>query len=77
MPKITVYSTPGCPYCIRLKDYLKQKGLDFTAIDVASDQAGLDKMVSISGQMGVPVIDVDGKIVVGFDKEKIRSALGL
>ena len=75
MPKITVYSTPGCPYCIRLKDYLKQKGLDFTGIDVSLDQAGLDKMVSISGQMGVPVIDVDGRIVVGFDKEKIEKLL--
>ena len=75
MSKITVYSTPGCPYCIRLKDYLKQKGLDFTGIDVSADQAELDKMVSISGQMGVPVIDVDGKIVVGFDKEKIEKLL--
>ena len=75
MPKITVYSTPGCPYCIRLKDYLKQKGLDFTGVDVSADQVSLDKMVSISGQMGVPVIDVDGKIVVGFDKEKIEKLL--
>ena len=75
MPKIIVYSTPGCPYCIRLKDYLKQKGLDFTGIDVSVNQAELDKMVSISGQMGVPVIDVDGKILVGFDKEKIEKLL--
>ncbi len=76
MPKITVYSTPSCPYCIRLKDYLKQRGTEFTGIDVSADQAALDKMVSISGQMGVPVIDVDGKIVVGFDKEKIEKLLG-
>lgn len=75
MPKITVYSTPSCPYCIRLKDYLKQRGAEFTGIDVSADQAALDKMVSISGQMGVPVIDVDGKIVVGFDKEKIEKIL--
>lgn len=75
MPKITVYSTPNCPYCIRLKDYLKQRGMDFTGIDVSADQAALDKMVSISGQMGVPVIDVDGKIVVGFDKDKIEKLL--
>lgn len=75
MPKITVYSTPSCPYCIRLKDYLKQRGAEFTGIDVSADQAALDKMVSISGQMGVPVIDVDGKIVVGFDKEKIERLL--
>lgn len=75
MPKITVYSTPSCPYCIRLKDYLKQRGAEFTGIDVSADQAALDKMVSISGQMGVPVIDVDGKIVVGFDKDKIEKLL--
>lgn len=75
MPKITVYSTANCPYCIRLKDYLKQRGAEFTSIDVAVDQAGLDKMVSISGQMGVPVIDIDGKVVVGFDKEKIEKLL--
>lgn len=75
MATVTVYSTPSCPYCIRLKDYLNQKGIVFSAIDVSTDKAGLDRMVSISGQMGVPVIDIDGKIVVGFEKDKIEKLL--
>lgn len=75
MHTITVYSTPSCPYCIRLKNYLNQIGIAFTAIDVSVDKDGLDKMVSISGQMGVPVSDIDGQIVVGFDKEKIDKLL--
>ena len=75
MATVTVYSTPSCPYCIRLKDYLNQKGIVFSAIDVSTDKAGLDSMVSISGQMGVPVIDIDGKIVVGFEKDKIEKLL--
>ena len=75
MPTVTVYSTPNCPYCIRLKDYLEQRGTAFTKIDVSQDKASLDKMVSLSGQMGVPVIDIDGKIVVGFDKDKINKLL--
>lgn len=75
MHTITVYSTPSCPYCIRLKNYLNQRGIVFTAIDVSVDKDGLDKMVSLSGQMGVPVSDIDGQIVVGFDKEKIDKLL--
>lgn len=75
MHTVTVYSTPTCPYCIRLKSYLEQRGVGFTNIDVSNDKPGLDKMVSISGQMGVPVADIDGKIVVGFDKEKIDKLL--
>ena len=75
MHTITIYSTPSCPYCIRLKSYLSQKDASFTNIDVSADKEGLDKMVSLSGQMGVPVIDIDGQIVVGFDKEKIDKLL--
>ena len=75
MHTVTVYSTPACPYCIRLKSYLNQRGIAFTAVDVSVDKAELDKMVDISGQMGVPVIDIDGQIVVGFDKEKIEVLL--
>ena len=76
MSEVTVYSTPSCSYCIRLKSYLNQKGINFTNIDVSSDAQSLEKMVSLSGQMGVPVIDIDGDVVVGFDKEKIDKLLG-
>jgi glutaredoxin-like YruB-family protein len=64
-----------CPYCVRLKDYLRQKGVSFTNVDVSVDRQGQDKMVQLSGQMGVPVTDIDGQIVVGFDKEKIDKLI--
>ena len=74
MSEVTVYSTPNCSYCIRLKSYLQQKEITFTTIDVSLDAQGLEKMISLSGQMGVPVIDIDdGEVVVGFDKEKIEA----
>ena len=76
MSQVTVYSTPDCSYCIRLKSYLNQKGTAFTTIDVYLDAQGLEKMISLSGQMGVPVIDIDGEVIVGFDKEKIDKLLG-
>jgi glutaredoxin-like YruB-family protein len=75
MHNIKVYSTPTCPYCIRAKDYLKQKNVTFQNIDVSTDKAGLDEMVKVSGQMGVPVIIVDGQIVVGFDRERLEELL--
>lgn len=75
MHTITVYSTPTCPYCTRLKDYLKQKGLSYNIVDVSVNKADLDKMVEISGQMGVPVVDIDGEIIVGFEKDKIEKLL--
>lgn len=74
---VTVYSTPTCPFCIRLKQYLKDNNVVFTDIDVSSDQVKAQEMINKSGQMGVPVTEIDGKIVVGFDKEKIKEALGI
>ena len=77
MKNVKVYSTPTCPYCIRAKQYLKDKGVDFEDINVGADQEKAKDMVSKSGQMGVPVLDIEGEIVIGFDKTKIDSALGL
>jgi glutaredoxin 3 len=74
---VTVYSTPTCPYCIRAKQFLKDNNIAFTNFDVGSDQAKAQEMMKKSGQMGVPVIDIDGTIIVGFDKEKITASLGL
>jgi glutaredoxin 3 len=74
---ITVYSTPTCPWCHRVKDFLKEKKVEFTDIDVSSDHAKAEEMIDKSGQMGVPVIDIDGKIFVGFDKEGISKELKL
>ena len=75
--KVLVYSTPTCPYCVRLKQYLTEKNVVFENYDVGADQAKADEMVKKSGQMGVPVMDIDGKIIVGFDKPEIQKALGL
>ena len=75
MPKIKIYSTPACPYCVTLKEFLKEKGFEYEDIDVSQNQSMVDEMVEKSGQMGVPVVDIDGKIIVGFDKEKISEVL--
>ena len=77
MAKIKIYSTPTCPYCVTLKEFLKEKGIDFEDVNVAEDVKAREEMIHKSGQMGVPVADIDGEIVVGFDKEKISRLLNL
>ncbi len=74
---VTIYSTPTCPFCIRTKQFLKENNVQFTDYDVGSDETKAQEMIKRSGQMGVPVIDIDGQIIVGFDKEKIKEVLGL
>ena len=74
---VKVYSTPTCPWCIRVKQFLGDNNVAFENYDVGSDQAKADEMVKISGQMGVPVVDIEGEIIVGFDRDKIKKALGL
>ena len=77
MVKIQIYSTPTCPWCKRAKAYLDEKGIKYESIDVSSDEKAQKEMIDKSGQMGVPVIDIDGKIVIGFDKEKIDELLNI
>jgi glutaredoxin 3 len=72
---VKVYSTPTCPYCKMAKTYLEKKEVAFEDVDVSADTTGRDEMVKKSGQMGVPVIDVEGEIVVGFDKERLDGLL--
>ena len=72
---VALYSTPTCAYCRKAKDYLRQQKIQFTEYNVASDQAKADEMVRKSGQMGVPVIDVNGRIIVGFNQPEIERAL--
>ncbi len=74
---VKVYSTPTCPYCHTLKAFLKERGVEFENIDVSQDEKALNEMVDKSGQMGVPVSDIDGKIVIGFDREKICQLLNI
>jgi len=73
--KVRVFSTPSCPYCTTLKQFLKKHNIEFEDIDPSKDKVALDEMIEKSGQMGVPVVDIDGQIVVGFDKEKICKLL--
>ncbi len=75
--KVTVYSTPTCPFCIRVKQFLKENNIRFEDIDVSADSEKADEMIKKSGQMGVPVIEIEGDIVVGFDKDKIKESLGI
>ena len=74
---ITIYSTPTCVYCNSLKKYLTSKNLEYQEIDVSKDEKELEKMVAISGQMGVPVIDIDGNVVIGFDKQRVDEILNI
>ena len=74
---VKVYSTASCPYCAMAKDFLKKNNIDFESIDVGADQNAAKEMMDKSGQMGVPVLDIDGEIIVGFDKNAITKALGI
>jgi len=73
--KVTIYSTPTCPYCQQAKEFFKEKGVEYTEINVAEDQDKAKEMMDKSGQMGVPVIDIDGEIIIGFDKAKIEALI--
>lgn len=77
MKKISIYSTPTCHYCQLVKDFFDENKISFTTFDVASDLEKRKEMIDKSGQMGVPVIDIDGQIIVGFNEERIRSILGI
>jgi glutaredoxin 3 len=72
---VKIYSTPNCPYCKMAKQFLAENNIAFEDIDVSVNQLAAQEMISRSGQMGVPVVDIDGQIVVGFDKNKIKQLL--
>ena len=74
---IKVYSTSMCPYCTTLKEFLKERGVEFEEIDVSQDEKAMKEMVEKTGQMGVPVMEIDGEVVIGFDREKIIKLLKL
>ena len=74
--KVIIYTTPSCPFCHQAKDYLDSQKIEYTELDV-TDQKNAQEMIDKSGQMGVPVLDVEGKIIVGFDKAVIDKELGL
>ncbi|MBW2985649.1 glutathione S-transferase N-terminal domain-containing protein [Candidatus Woesearchaeota archaeon] len=77
MAKVKVYSTPTCPWCTKAKEFLTKNNVKFENINVAEDEKARNDIIEKSGQMGVPVIEIDKEIIVGFDEQKIRKALKL
>jgi glutaredoxin 3 len=77
MNKVTIYSTPSCHFCHMAKDFFTEKHVAFEDFDVAGDSAKRQEMIQKSGQMGVPVIIIGDKIIVGFNKPKIVELLGI
>jgi len=74
---VKVYSTPTCPYCVLAKDFLRKNGVKFEDIDVSQDAAAAEEMIRRSGQAGVPVIEIDGEMIVGFNVPEIKRKLKL
>ncbi|MEA2715191.1 MAG: glutaredoxin 3 [Candidatus Parcubacteria bacterium] len=77
MKNVTIYSTPTCVYCNMAKTFFKANEVAYTEYNVASDLARRKEMIDKTGQMGVPVIDLNGEIVVGYDEPKLKSVLGI
>ena len=75
--RVIVYSTPTCPHCNTLKDYLKRNQIPFRDVDVSKDQKMAQELVKKSGQQGVPQTEINGKIIVGFNRSKINEMLGI
>lgn len=77
MSKVTIYSTPTCTYCQLAKQFFAENDVAYEEVDVAADNAKLQEMVEMSGQMGVPVIKIDDQVVVGFDEGKLKEMLSM
>jgi glutaredoxin-like YruB-family protein len=74
--RVLVFTTPSCPWCVRAKQYLRERNITFREVDVARDPAAARDLVRRTGQMGVPVVEIDGRPIVGFDKPQIDRLLG-
>lgn len=77
MLSVTIYSTPTCPFCIMAKNFFKKNNIAYVEKNVAADQEAAQEMIKISGQMGVPVIEIGEEIIIGFDEQKIKKILGI
>lgn len=75
--EVKVYSTPTCPWCVKVKEFLKENSIPYHDLNVAEDTAARDDIVRRSGQMGVPVTDIDGELVIGFNQVQLKEKLGL
>lgn len=77
MAKVTIYTTPTCVYCKAVKAFFQENNVQYEEKDVAKDEQARDDMVKKSGALAVPVIDVDGQVIIGFDKSKLSELLGI
>lgn len=77
MATVTIYTTPSCVYCKMAKEFFQENKIEYTEKNVAIDTEARDMMIAKSGQMGVPVIAVDDKIIIGFDQPRLKESLGL
>ncbi|HIH10788.1 TPA: NrdH-redoxin [Candidatus Woesearchaeota archaeon] len=75
MSSVTIYTTPTCPWCIKAKEFLRENKVVFKEVDVTKSEKGRNEMIKKSDQMGVPVLDINGEIIIGFDEEAIEIAL--
>lgn len=75
--KVKVYSTPICPFCITLKEFLKKKEVDFEDIDISENEEAKERVVKNTGQNSVPVLEIDGKFIVGFNRKEISKLLNI
>ena len=75
--QVKVYSTPTCPWCKRTKQFLDDNKVPYQSLDVAADKAARDEMIAKTGQLSVPVIDIDGELSVGFDEKWLKGKLKL
>ncbi len=74
---VTIYGTSHCPWCQKTREFLKQNKIKFNDINIEENEKARKEIIKKSGQLGVPVIDIDGKIIVGFDESALRKALKL
>ena len=77
MSQVTIYTTPSCVYCRMAKQFFQENSVNYEEKNVATDTEARDAMITKSGQMGVPVIEVDGKIVIGFDQPRLKELLNI
>ena len=77
MAKVRIFSTPTCPWCDKAKEFFKSNNIEFENLDVSQDEKARDEMFALSKQMGVPVIDIDGTILIGFDQPHLKELLHL
>lgn len=77
MPSVKIYSTPKCVYCDKAKEWFKENNIEYEEVNISADDAEREKLITKTGMMGVPVIEVGNEIIIGFDKVKLSKILNI